>query len=78
MEFDAFELCTPELQEKLVPIRSKFKVKSIIRCFYLFFSWDCSTRINNQCYFSINIKMYCMISYYNLNIGDKYKHIMLT
>lgn len=26
MEFDAFELCTPELQEKLVPIRNKFKV----------------------------------------------------
>lgn len=24
IEFDAFELCTPELQEKLVPIRSKF------------------------------------------------------
>jgi len=29
IEFDAFELCTPELQEKLVPVRSKFKVKPI-------------------------------------------------
>lgn len=26
IEFDAFELCTPELQEKLVPVRNKFKV----------------------------------------------------
>ncbi|XP_050541803.1 ubiquitin carboxyl-terminal hydrolase 14 [Daktulosphaira vitifoliae] len=25
IDFDAFDLCTPELQEKLVPIRSKFK-----------------------------------------------------
>jgi len=25
MEFDAFDLCTPELQEKLAPVRSKFK-----------------------------------------------------
>lgn len=25
MEFDAFELCTPELQKKLTPIREKFK-----------------------------------------------------
>lgn len=25
MEFDAFELCTPTLQEKLVPMRAKFK-----------------------------------------------------
>ncbi|XP_060518790.1 ubiquitin carboxyl-terminal hydrolase 14 [Cylas formicarius] len=25
MEFDAFDICTPELQEKLAPIRSKFK-----------------------------------------------------
>jgi len=27
IEFDAFELCTPELQEKLVPVRSKIEVK---------------------------------------------------
>lgn len=26
LEFDAFELCTPELQEKLAPVRAKFKV----------------------------------------------------
>lgn len=25
IDFDAFELCTPELQEKLTPMRSKFK-----------------------------------------------------
>lgn len=25
MDFDAFELCTPTLQEKLVPMRTKFK-----------------------------------------------------
>lgn len=25
MEFDAFELCTTELQEKLAPMRTKFK-----------------------------------------------------
>lgn len=25
MEFDAFELCTPELQDKLAPVRAKFK-----------------------------------------------------
>lgn len=25
MEFDAFELCTAELQEKLTPMRSRFK-----------------------------------------------------
>lgn len=25
IEFDAFELCTPELQEKLSPMREKFK-----------------------------------------------------
>lgn len=25
IEFDAFELCSPELQEKLIPMRSKFK-----------------------------------------------------
>lgn len=26
MDFDAFELCTPELQERLTPMRLKFKV----------------------------------------------------
>lgn len=26
IDFDAFELCTPALQEKLVPMRGKFKV----------------------------------------------------
>lgn len=26
LEFDAFELCAPELQEKLAPVRAKFKV----------------------------------------------------
>lgn len=26
LDFDAFELCTPELQEKLAPVRAKFKV----------------------------------------------------
>lgn len=25
MDFDAFDLCTPELQEKLAPMRAKFK-----------------------------------------------------
>lgn len=25
MEFDAFELCSPELQKKLIPMRDKFK-----------------------------------------------------
>lgn len=25
LDFDAFELCTPELQEKLAPVRAKFK-----------------------------------------------------
>lgn len=25
MEFDAFDLCTPELQQKLMPMRDKFK-----------------------------------------------------
>lgn len=25
LEFDAFELCSPELQQKLVPVREKFK-----------------------------------------------------
>lgn len=25
MEFDAYELCTPELQSKLMPMRDKFK-----------------------------------------------------
>lgn len=28
MEFDAFDLCTPELQEKLAPVRGKFKVRT--------------------------------------------------
>lgn len=28
LDFDAFDLCSPELQEKLTPMRSKFKVKS--------------------------------------------------
>jgi len=32
IEFDAFELCTPELQEKLEPVRSKFKVKILLYC----------------------------------------------
>lgn len=26
MELDVFELCAPELQEKLMPMRDKFKV----------------------------------------------------
>lgn len=25
LEFDAFELCSPELQQKLIPVRDKFK-----------------------------------------------------
>lgn len=25
MDFDAFDLCTPELQKKLIPMRDKFK-----------------------------------------------------
>lgn len=25
LEFDAFELCSPELQNKLIPMREKFK-----------------------------------------------------
>lgn len=29
-EFDAFELCTPELQERLKPMRERFKV-----CYYI-------------------------------------------
>jgi len=33
IEFDAFELCTPELQEKLVPVRNKFKVKPMLFIF---------------------------------------------
>lgn len=28
MEFDAFDLCTSELQEKLAPVRGKFKVST--------------------------------------------------
>lgn len=26
LDFDAYELCTPELQQKLTPMRSRFKV----------------------------------------------------
>ena len=26
VDFDAFDLCTPQLQEKLSPVRAKFKV----------------------------------------------------
>jgi len=32
IDFDAFDLCTPELQEKFLPIRNKFKVLSTL-CF---------------------------------------------
>lgn len=29
IEFDAFELCSPELQQKLTPMRERFKVFSV-------------------------------------------------
>lgn len=29
LDFDAFDLCTEELQEKLTPMRTKFKVSLI-------------------------------------------------
>lgn len=32
LDFDAYELCSPELQEKLAPVRSRFKVKPF-NCF---------------------------------------------
>lgn len=31
LDFDAFELCSPELQQKLIPMRTRFKVRNIYR-----------------------------------------------
>lgn len=45
IEFDAFELCTPELQEKLVPVRSKFKVKIITLTIFNFLYTYCFLKI---------------------------------
>lgn len=30
LDFDAFDLCTTELQDKLAPVRAKFKVISVV------------------------------------------------
>lgn len=30
LDFDAFDLCTPELQAKLAPMRAKFKVSFVL------------------------------------------------
>lgn len=34
LTLDVFELCSPELQQKLVPMRTKFKVRQLIKIYF--------------------------------------------
>lgn len=51
MEFDAFDLCTPKLQEKLSDARSKFKVDLDFSCidYYIHFCFQGVGRCPNRC-----------------------------